>query len=62
MTHRRRSARHSNMMDEYYAIRQAWWERMEHETMLYPTEVAEYRERHPQPTFKEFLMGRRQAA
>lgn len=52
-------AAHRNMMAEYHAIREAWWQRMEHETMLYPAEVREYRAQHPQLTFKQFLIGRK---
>lgn len=50
--------RHATLMDAYYASREAWRSRLEHETCMYPTEMAEFRQRHPQPTFKQFLMGR----
>lgn len=55
MLQKGRSPHFRNLMDSYYASRQAWWEQMERETALYPTEMAEYRTKNPPPTFKMWL-------
>ena len=52
-----RNRYHENLMATYYAAREAWKLQAEYVTCGYRTEMAEYRQRHPQPTFKEFLRG-----
>jgi hypothetical protein len=39
----------------------AWWKQAEHETMLYATELAEYNLINPQPRFRDFLVGLKEA-
>ena len=35
----------------------AWWAMAEYETMMYATELAEYKEVNPPPRLRDFLIG-----
>lgn len=50
---------HSQLMDEYYSIRQSEELIAESEGMGYQAETDEYWSHHPRTTFKEFLIGRK---
>ncbi len=50
---------HSDMMAEYYVIREAEEQEAENQGYGYATETAEYWEFHPRTTFREFLIGRK---
>lgn len=52
---------HSDMMAEYYAIREHEESAAEDASAGYATELAEYWEFHPRTTFREFLIGRKGA-
>lgn len=54
------SRAHQLMMADYRTAEQAWLERREAETALYPAEVAAFDAVNPRPTLKEFLVDRRQ--
>lgn len=41
----------------WHAADHAWWLAAEDVTMLYATELADYRREHPRPTFKDCLIG-----
>lgn len=56
---RRRSAWHRDLMDGYYAAREAWERQAEAVTHGYETEMREYRQENPPPTFREWLVGNR---
>ena len=43
-------------MDIYDCASQAWWEKAEYETMLYPAELRQYKQVWPQPTLKEHML------
>lgn len=49
---------HAQLVADYTAARQAWWEAMEQATALYATEEAEYRADNPPPMFADFLRDR----
>lgn len=49
---------HKEMMDEYYAIREAWERKREKVTGMYSSEIADFERENPRPTFKKFLKGR----
>lgn len=46
---------HDDLMDGYYAIREAQEREAEAVTLNYDTELAEYWERHPRITFRMYL-------
>jgi hypothetical protein len=50
---------HAELMDGYYAIRQAEWEAEEAVTLEYPIETEHYRQVRPRTTFKMYLIGMR---
>lgn len=43
--------------DLFYCAREAWEQQAEDASYGYTTELAEYRQAHPMPTLKEFLVG-----
>lgn len=56
---RRRSAAHRNLMDEYYAWREAYLQEKERQAIGYLTEGREFDATHDVPTFQKFLKGRK---
>jgi hypothetical protein len=46
------------MMAEYYAAREAWELQAEQVTMLYATELSEYRVTNPPPLLADFMRNR----
>ena len=40
----------------YWCSAQVWYEQAEYETMLYPKELAVYRQRCPQPTLRDHMI------
>ena len=45
-----------NWIEVYWCEAQAWWEQAEYATMLYATELAEYKETNPQPNLKNYMI------
>lgn len=56
---RARRIRFHRWMEVYWAAAQAWWVAAEYETLLYATELAEYKLQHPRPTLKAYMIGTR---
>lgn len=54
-----RSETHQAMMEAFRGAVMVWLKRREHETMLRPTERAEWEEQHPCPTLKSFMRDQR---
>lgn len=48
---------HRQLVENYRDARQAWEDQAEAETHGYATELAEYAEANPGPTFKAWLVG-----
>lgn len=46
-------------MDVYWTAAQAWWEQAEYETMLYETELEDFKARHPPLTLKAYMIATR---
>lgn len=53
----RGSCLHRQVVEDYRAARQAWWEAAEAATALYPAELEEYCRQHPAPNFRDWLIG-----
>lgn len=56
--HRSCSPAHAAMVADYRAAREAHWSQMECVTALYDTEVSEYLQHTPAPTFGDWLRNR----
>jgi hypothetical protein len=56
----RRNRWHDDLMDGYYCAREAWEREAEAVTLNYETELAEYKESNPPPTFRMWLIENRQ--
>lgn len=57
MRSRRRNRWHDFLMDQYLCAAHAWWREAEQVTMLYETELAEFKLERPQPQLKMFMLA-----
>ncbi len=56
------SVEHADVVRSYWEARRLWDEQAERATGGYGAELALYREDHPRPTLKNYLITRRKAA
>jgi hypothetical protein len=54
---RRQRAGFSRWLETYWASAQVWWKQAEYETMMYATELAQYRYTNPQPNLKDYMLA-----
>ena len=45
-----------NWIDVYWCASQAWYSKAEYETMMYSTELAQYKQGCPMPTLKDHMI------
>lgn len=55
--HARQRAGFSRWFDVYDCAAEAWRTRAEHETVLYPTELRDFRRDNPPPNLKSYMLA-----